>query len=271
MDPRLAAELEILRQIYPEELEIKMTQMSVRLRVRCYPLLEEQNMEHHYEYDNPFLTVNFDLPNEYPAVAPQFSLESSHSRIVVGGHLTHISERLNQLHESMAGESCVQDSLELIRSWLFTEVAKKNKHFRKRTHILSDERTVFYDDDDDVQENLMKKSQYTEVTPERFAAWMMAFRAEMKMKQERDPVFMRKKAMLAKASGRMIFNDRSKELANYFDDEKNEDDDEDVDVLREMKGAGEDPEEEVEVDEGIFDGEDGLDDDEEEDFVIDDN
>lgn len=271
MDPRLTAELELLKQIYPDELEIKITQMSVRVRVRCYPLLEEQNMEHHYEYDNPFMVVNFDVPNDYPAAPPQFSLESNHSRIVVGGHLTHISERLNKLHESMVGDPCLQDSLELIRSWLFSEVAKKNKHFRKRTHILSDDRTAFYDDDDDeVQENLMKKSQYTEVTHERFAAWMVAFRAEMKMKQERDPVFMRKKALLSKASGRMIFNDRSKELLNYFDDEKNEDDDEDVDVLREMQGDDEAEDENVEVDEGVFGDEDDLDDDDEE-FMIDDN
>lgn len=151
---------------------------------------------------------------------------------------------------------------------MFHEIAKKNKHFKKRQHLLNDEPAYLMDDDsEDMEENLIKKAEFTEVTPERFAAWMVAFRAEQKMKQERDPVYQRKKLMLSKASGRDIFSDKTKDFATYFDDEKNEDDDEAIDFKRE-KGEEVDDEEDLEIDEDVFDDEDDLDD---EDFIVDDN
>jgi hypothetical protein len=112
----------------------------------------------------------------------------------------------------------------------------------------------------------MKKTDYTQVTAERFEQWLIAFRAEMKVKQDRDPVFQRKKMFLAKPSGRMIFNDRTKDFGNYFDDEKNEDDDEVVDLK--IERGDEDELEDVDIDENVFDDEDDL---EDEDFVVDDN
>lgn len=146
-------------------------------------------------------------------------------------------------------------------------MARKNKHFKKRRHKLNDEPAYLYaDSEEELEENLMRKTDYTEVTADRFAAWLVSFRAEMKIKQDRDPVFQRKKMLLAKPSGRMIFNDRTKDFANYFDDEKNEDDDEVVDLKVER---GEDDEgEDVDIDEDVFGDEDDLDD---EDFVVDDN
>jgi hypothetical protein len=71
----------------------------------------------------------------------------------------------------------------------------------------------------------MKKTEFTEVTADRFAGWLRAFRAEMRIKQQRDPVFIRKQAVLTKPTGRMIFNDRLKDFGVYFDDDKNDDDD----------------------------------------------
>jgi hypothetical protein len=151
--------------------------------------------------------------------------------------------------------------------YLYNEIARKNKHFKKRVHKLNDEPAYLYDDDDEEHEdNLMKKTEYTEVTPERFASWLIAFRAEMKVKQDKDPVFQRKKMMLAKPSGRYIFSDRTKDFANYFDDEKNEDDDVDVDFKAER--ADGDDLDEVDIDEDVFGDEDDLDDEE---FIVDDN
>lgn len=150
---------------------------------------------------------------------------------------------------------------------MFHDVAKKNKHFKKRHHIFNDEPAYINDGDSDEQEdNLAKKSVFTEVTHDRFAAWMAAFRAEQRMKQERDPAFVRKRAMLAKPSGRMIFSERVKDFANYFDDEKNDDDDEAVD----LKGEKDDDEEseDLDIDEDVFGDEDDLD---EEEFMVDDN
>ncbi len=134
---------------------------------------------------------------------------------------------------------------------MYSEIARKNKHFRKRKHILNDDDYAYADEDDEITENLMKKTEITEVTAERFASWLASFRAEMKVKQDRDPVFQRKKMMLAKPSGRMIFNDRTKDFTAYYDDEKNEDDDEAVDVKREMVDQ-----EGVDIDEDVFDDED---------------
>jgi hypothetical protein len=152
---------------------------------------------------------------------------------------------------------------------MYQEIARKNKNFKKRKHILSDEPAYLYDDDDDeLQENLMKKTEYTEVTAERFAAWLISFRAEMRARQEKDPAYQRRKLILAKPSGRMIFSDRTKDFGTYYDDEKNEDDDEAVDLKREMVHEEEGDEEEVEVDEDLFGDEDDL---EDEDFVVDDN
>ena len=133
---------------------------------------------------------------------------------------------------------------------MYSEIAKKNKHFKRRKHLLNDEEMYRYDDDDEeLEENLMKKTDITEVTHDRFAAWLNAFRAEMRIKQDRDPAFMRKKLSLTKPSGRMIFNERTKDLTTYYDDERNEDDDEAVDVKQEM-------DEDLDIDENVFDEED---------------
>lgn len=146
------------------------------------------------------------------------------------------------------------------------DVAKKNKHFRKRKHILNDEAAFLYDDDDEeLGDNFIKRDVYTEVNDKNFASWLISFRTEMRIKQERDPAFLRKKALMQKPSGRMIFDDRSKELLTYLDDGKNEDDDEEIDLKNEMENA---EEEDIDIDEGVFGDEDDLDD---EDFVIDDN
>lgn len=148
---------------------------------------------------------------------------------------------------------------------MYSEIARKNKHFKKRQHLLNDDPAYLYDDDsEDMEENLIKKSEFTEVTPERFAAWMIAFRAEQKIKQDRDPVFQRKKMMLAKPSGRDIFSDKTKDFVTYYDDEKNEDDDEAVDLKREKDEMVD--EDDLEIDEDVFDDEDDLDD---EDFIDD--
>lgn len=152
-------------------------------------------------------------------------------------------------------------------------MAKKNKHFKKRRHLMSDDPSYFYydDDEDEKEENLIKKSQFTEVTADRFAAWLASFRAESRMKQEKDPMYLRKKAVLLKPSGRMIFSDRTKDFGIYFDDDKNEDDDEDVDLKKEMvegDDEGEGEEEQIDIDEDVFGDEDDLDG---EDFIVDDN
>lgn len=149
---------------------------------------------------------------------------------------------------------------------MYHDVAKKNKHFKKRHHIFNDEPTYANDEDsEELQENLAKKSIYTEVTQDRFAAWMAAFRAEQRIKQERDPAFLRKKMYLAKPSGRMIFSERVKDFVNYFDDEKNEEDDEAVDIMLEKEEENDD----MDIDEELFDDEDlDL---EDEEFMIDDN
>jgi hypothetical protein len=153
--------------------------------------------------------------------------------------------------------------------FMFQDVAKKNKHFKKRHHIFNDEPAYINDgDSDDQEDNLAKKSVFTEVTHDRFAAWMAAFRAEQRMKQERDQAFVRRKAMLAKPSGRMIFSERIKDFANYFDDEKNDEDDDAVD-FKVAKGG--DDEEDLDIDEDLFDDEDELDEDDEDEFMVDDN
>ena len=261
----LSQELDLLNEVYCEEMEIKPSQNFVKLRIKCLPLLEDQNMDHHYEYDHPYLFANFELPLNYPTESPKFYLESTHGKVGIGSFLAEITEKMMNLSQTMKGDPCILDLVELIRMQMYNEIAKKNKNFKKRKHILSDEPAYLYDDDDeDLEENLMKKTEYTEVTQERFAAWLAAFRAEMRMKQEKDPVYLRRKMILGKSSGRMIFSDRTKEFANYFDDEKNEDDDEDVDLKKEMIANGDEgDEEEVDIDEDLFGDEDDLEDDEE--------
>lgn len=267
MDSRLAEELELLGEVYCDELEIKPGQNGVKLKVHCLPLLEDLNIEHHYEYDHPFLYAYFDVPAEYPVEMPKVHLESTHSKVSIGSHLSDISDKLLTLFRTLRGQPVLLDAIECIRTHLYHEVARKNKHFKKRNHKLNDDQAFLYDDEDEeLEENLMRKTEYTEVTQDRFAAWLVAFRAEMKAKQDKDPVYQRKKLILTKPSGRMIFNDRTKDFANYFDDEKNEEDDEAVDLKGER--AEDEGQEEVDIDEDVFGDEDDLDDEE---FVVDDN
>lgn len=118
MDNRLAQELELLGVVYCDELEIKTSQNGVKLKVHCLPLLEDQNIEHHYEYDHPFLYATFDVPNEYPAVPPKFYLESTHSKVTIGNHISELGDKLLALIRSMPGQSVIMDSIECIRVFL---------------------------------------------------------------------------------------------------------------------------------------------------------
>lgn len=115
MDPRLAQELELLGEIYSDELEIKPGQSSVKLKFHCLPLLEDQNIDHHYEYDHPYLTAIFDVPNEYPALPPKFSLESSHSKVSIGSQLADMTERLTAIIKTMGTMVTILDLVESIR------------------------------------------------------------------------------------------------------------------------------------------------------------
>ena len=127
MDSRLVQELELLSEIYCDELEIKPAQSGVKLKVHCMPLLEELNIEHHYEYDNPFLYAIFDVPNEYPAMPPKIYLESTHSKVTIGVFLSELSDKLLEIVKSMPGESTLQDMIEYIR------VASSDASFRSTT------------------------------------------------------------------------------------------------------------------------------------------
>jgi hypothetical protein len=115
MDSRLVQELELLNEVYCEELEIKPSQNFVKLRVRCVPLLEDSNIEHHYEYDHPYLYAIFDLANEYPAESPKFHLESTHSKVGIGSFLSELSEKMMLIIKGMQGDTCVLDLIEFIR------------------------------------------------------------------------------------------------------------------------------------------------------------
>jgi hypothetical protein len=115
MDSRLAQELELLGEIYCDELEIKPSQHGVKLKVHCMPLLEDSNIEHHYEYDNPYLYATFDVPNEYPAVPPKFYLESTHSRVTIGNHISELGDRILSMIKSLKGQAVILDAIECIR------------------------------------------------------------------------------------------------------------------------------------------------------------
>ena len=130
---------------------------------------------------------------------------------------------------------------------------------------MSDDAMYMYDDDDGQVENLMQKTEITEVTHERFEAWLNSFRAEMKIKLDRDAAYQRRKLTLAKPSGRMIFSDRTKDFGIYFDDEKADEDGEAIDLKKVMQAQQEqealDREDEVFIDEDVFEEDEDLDED----------
>lgn len=115
MDPRLKQEIDILTEIYCDELELRPSQNFVKLRVKCLPLLEDRNIEHHYEFDHPFLFANIDVPNEYPDDSPKFYLESTHSKIAIGTSLAELTIRVENLAKTMQGDPCIVDMIEYIR------------------------------------------------------------------------------------------------------------------------------------------------------------
>ena len=115
MDQRLSQELDVLNEVYCDELEIKPSNGFVKLKVKCLPLLEDKNIEHHYEFDNPYLYANIELPFDYPTHGPKFYLESTHTKLVTGSGLSDLTEKLGRLTKAMAGEACVLDMIEFIR------------------------------------------------------------------------------------------------------------------------------------------------------------
>ena len=148
---------------------------------------------------------------------------------------------------------------------MYIEIARKNKHFKKRKHVMSDDAMYMYGDDDEQVENLMQKTDITEVTNERFAAWLSSFRAEAKIKLDRDATYQRRKLTLAKPSGRMIFSDRTKDFGIYFEDDKIDGEGEAIDLKKVMLAQQEqemlDREDEVYIDEDIFEEDEDLDED----------
>lgn len=166
-----------------------------------------------------------------------------------------IEEELRTVMRSQSGAPMVFDTCEFARAYLLENFAKQNKHFNKRKHIYEEEGEEQYIEETEVKEvieNLEVKATYTTVTPETFVAWKAAFMAELKANKLKDPKYRAAQAMLLKPSGKKIF-EKAKGMEEFFDDDKAEEDDEDVDLKAMMKAG------DVEIDEDAFDDEDDLD------------
>lgn len=115
MSQSLVQELEILKEVYCDELEIRPNQNFLKLKVKCMPLLEDKNVEHHYEFDNPYLFATIDVPNDYPTQRPKIHLETTHSKIAIGSHIADLTNRVEELLKAYSGDPCIVDTIEFIR------------------------------------------------------------------------------------------------------------------------------------------------------------
>lgn len=111
----LTQELETLNLVFCDELEMKSMQNFMKLHLKINPLLEEQNIDHHYEYDHPFLFLNIEVPNDYPEGSPSVHLESTHSRVVTGTFLAELTIKIESLIKALQGETCLLDVIEMAR------------------------------------------------------------------------------------------------------------------------------------------------------------
>jgi len=87
----------------------------------------------------------------------------------------------------------------------------------------------------------------------------MRFVAELNAKKQRDPVWKEKQSKLVKPSGRQIF-EKTKTLTEFYEDEKGDDDDEDIDIKKMRDAKGDELDENVDIDEDVFGEEDDLED-----------
>jgi hypothetical protein len=115
MSSDLTTELALLNEIYLNDLDMKPTSACIKLKIKVLPLLEDENIDHHYEFDNPFLYISLDVPHTYPAEPPKFFLESTHSKVGIGSHLNDLGDRLKKVIKSLEGEPCILDCIEYCR------------------------------------------------------------------------------------------------------------------------------------------------------------
>ena len=78
-------------------------------------MLENDNFEHHYEYDHPSLDMVVTMPKNYPEIAPRFYFETSHPRIAVGTNLYELATNAEKYLTAFKDEPCVMELIEFVR------------------------------------------------------------------------------------------------------------------------------------------------------------
>lgn len=86
-----------------------------KLKIEVKPLLEDESFEHHYEYDNPSMTIHFTIPKKYPEKAPKYYFETLHPRITSGTKLSEIKKMTATFLEGITGEPCIMEVVEFVR------------------------------------------------------------------------------------------------------------------------------------------------------------
>lgn len=86
-----------------------------KLKIEVKPLLEDESFDHHYEYDNPTMSIFFTIPKEYPNKAPKYYFETLHPRISGGTKLLDIKKLTAEFVKSVQGEPCIMEIVEFVR------------------------------------------------------------------------------------------------------------------------------------------------------------
>lgn len=248
-------ELEILSSIYTNEMTIIKSTAPFKFKIHVKPLLEANNYNFHWEYQEADVIITFELGGTYPLDVPYFFVETNSPEVSSKSGLHIIEDELRTVTRTLKGECMIYDVIECARGILYHKYAIKSKHFNKRAHVYhQDDDIVFIDEAPEIKivENLVVKDTYTVVTKETFTVWKSRFMAERLANKEKDPGYRDKMSKLAKPSGRQIF-EKQKTLSVFYEDDKADEDDQDVDINK-LRA-----ENDVEIDEDAFADEDDED------------
>mmetsp|Transcript_37852 Transcript_37852/g.44138 ORF Transcript_37852/g.44138 Transcript_37852/m.44138 type:complete len:268 (-) Transcript_37852:146-949(-) len=231
-------EIDVLENIYLDEIEIVRSTAPLKVKVNCRPYLDHSLNSALEQYA---VKIDVELPLNYPEEIPVLELDHRIDRLTKQEE-ERLLQTVRRHADNFKGQQMVFEIVEFIRTFIQDNMVDSKLRPKRIKRKNENEFEYLIEDDEELVVNLTKKETYTPVTKENFLIWKMKFDAEMKALKKDDG-----KAKEGKLTGRQLF-EANKDLVN--EGEIGGEDDADVDYGLAKVHQQEEEEEEKADDEG---------------------
>lgn len=251
-------EVDILQGIYEDDIEVLNHAPPYKVQINCKAYLDPALQA---DLERFSVKVEIEMTNKYPNEIPKFEIRH-HIDKVSNYEVQQVYEMVTEIANQMKGEAMIFEMVEAIRNWIQNSVIDTDLRPKKLKKKMGDKYAMEEDEEEtEVVVNLTKKSTYTPVTRDSFLEWKKKFDEEMLALKKAKGEYL---AINTKLSGKELFQ-RDAKLAVSDALEALDEDADDIDYTHEEQKEEEAPKEKLfYYDEGAFDQDVDIDEDDDE-------